>query len=204
MKAAGRAAISTVGATLCAAVIALTAAACNHPDEHGSFPSASRSDGLPAVTLVDQYGRPVSLPSLKGKPALVDFIYTNCTQSCPMLTHKMSEVARLLGPELGSKVRIVSFTVDPEHDHPQELLAYAKSHSADAPGWLFLTGPPAEIEKVMAAYNLKRAREPDGSIMHVTEAFLLDADGRQHRLYDGLEVKPSTVVGDIARARSNG
>jgi protein SCO1 len=203
MNVAGRAAITTVGAMMCGALIAL-AAACSRPDEQGSFPSASRADGLPAVTLIDQYGRPVSLPSLKGKPAIVDFIYTSCTQSCPMLTLKMSEVARLLGPELGTRVRIISFTVDPEHDHPRELLAYAKSHNADSRGWLFLTGPPATIEKVMSAYHLKRARQPDGSIMHVTEAFLLDADGRQHRLYDGLEVKASTVVGDIARTRSNG
>jgi protein SCO1/2 len=206
MNRAGRIGPDGAAALLCAGLlsVALLAAGCGHPDERGSYPAASHSEGLPDVTLIDQYGKPVALRSLRGEPALVDFIYTRCTESCPMLTLKMSEVAHHLGPSLGKKIRILSFTVDPENDRPAELLAYAKSHDADLPGWLFLTGTPAQIAKVTAAYNLRIGREPDGSIMHVTEAFLLDARGRQHRFYNGLQVRPETIAGDIARAEHEG
>jgi protein SCO1/2 len=186
------------------ACLGLIAGACSHPAERGSYASPSHSDGLPDITLIDQYGKPVALRTLRGEPALVDFVYTRCTESCPMMTLKMSEVAHHLGRSLGKKIRIVSFSVDPENDRPHELLAYAKSHDADFPGWLFLTGTPAQIAQVTAAYKIKIAREPDGSITHVTEAFLLDARGRQHRFYDGLKVRPETIAGDIARAEHAG
>jgi protein SCO1/2 len=191
---------------LCAGLVclALAASGCSRPDERGSYSSPSHNDGLPDVTLIDQFGKPVSLRTLRGEPALVDFIYTRCTESCPMLTLKLSEVAHHLGPSLGKKIRIVSFSVDPEHDTPAALFAFAKSHDADVPGWLFLTGTPAQIATVMAAYNLKIAHQPDGSITHVTEAFLLDSDGLQHRFYDGLQVRPETIAGDIARAEHAG
>jgi protein SCO1/2 len=206
MKAAGRAEPDTLAVLLCAGLLclALVAGGCGRPNERGSFASPSHSDGLPDVTLIDQYGKPVPLHSLRGEPALVDFIYTRCTESCPMLTLKMSRVARRLGPALGKQIRIVSITVDPQHDNPAALRAYAKSHDADLPGWLFLTGTPAQIAAVMAAYKLKVGREPDGSITHVTEAFLLDARGRQHRFYDGLKVRPETIAGDVARAEHEG
>jgi protein SCO1 len=206
MNRAARTCANAGARTLCAGFIclALIAGGCSHPDERGSYSSPTHRNGLPDVVLIDQYGKPVSLRTLRGEPVLVDFIYTRCTESCPMLTLKMSEVAHHLGASLGKKIRIVSFSVDPEHDTPAALLAYAKSHDADLPGWLFLTGTPAQIATVMAAYSLKIGREPDGSIMHVTEAFLLDASGRQHRFYNGLQVRPETIAGDIARAEHAG
>lgn len=184
--------------------LAIAAAGCTRPREVGSYPSATRANGLPDVTLVDERGNAVALASLKGTPVLVDFIYTRCTSSCPMLTMKMSRVARLLDAGLGAKIRIVSITVDPEHDNPAALLAYARSHGADLRGWMFLTGTPGQIGKVLSAYNLRIAREPDGSITHVTEIFLLGARGRQERFYDGLKVQPATIARDAERMDNQG
>jgi len=73
---------------------------------------------LTDTKLVDQNGSQVSLASLKGKPLVVDFIYTSCKGECLMETAKLTNVAIRLGPDLGSKVTIVSISVDPEHDGP--------------------------------------------------------------------------------------
>lgn len=174
------------------------------PSGNGSYPSNNPADGLPAIDLIDQYGRPVALPSLKGKPVLIDFIYATCPTACPILTARFARIARLLGPELGAKMTIVSVTIDPEHDHPAQLLAYAKSHQADCPGWLFLTGDPASIDALLKVYRLKRERQPDGMINHVATAFLLGADGHQVRMYNAMEVPPATVVADVDRAMPRG
>jgi len=48
----------------------------------------------------------------------------------------------------------VSITVDPEHDHSKQLLAYAKEFQADIKSWLFLTGTPKQIDDVIARFNL--------------------------------------------------
>ncbi len=119
-----------------------------------------------------------------------------------MLTAKLASVAKLLGPRLGREVELVSITLDPEHDHPAELKRYAEKQGASENGWLFLTGTPAQVEQVLAVFNLRREREPDGSVTHNVASFLLGPDGRQIRQYNGLTVRPQAVVSDIDRARA--
>ena len=183
-----------------AAMFALSA--CGNREASGDYPAVNGNNCLPEVSLIDQHGASVSLASLKGKPVLIDFIYTSCASTCPMLTAKMAAVAHQLGPALGADVTIVSITLDPEHDTPAELAKYAKSHGADDNGWIFLTGPPAKIDQVLALFNLRRTRESDGSITHSIEAFLLGPDGHQVRQYSALDVSPDDVVADVARVGS--
>src|SRR5258708_25941102 len=165
----------------------------------GDYPASNGNNCLPDVSLIDQHGHAISLASLKGKPVLIDFIYTSCASTCPVLTSKIAAVARELGPALNS-VTIVSITLDPEHDGPAQLAAYAKSQGADSNSWRFLTGKPADIDQVLAAFKLRRMRESDGSIMHSVSAFLLGPDGHQIRQYNALDVSAKAVAADINRS----
>jgi protein SCO1 len=167
--------------------------------EPGSYAAANSSDCLPAIALVDQHGHDLTLASLKGRPVLIDFIFTTCPGPCPLMTSRMAAVAKLLGPKLGNQVTFVSISIDPEHDRPAELEQYARARGADAPGWLFLTGTPAQIDRVLALFDLKRTRNPDGTMNHAVASFLLSPDGHQVRQYQPLEVKASAVVADIDR-----
>jgi len=186
-------------------ICAVTFAACHQSDdESGSFPAANKSDCLPNLALIDQNGHSVNLSSLKGEYVLIIFIYTGCSGTCPMLTSKMSLVEKKLAPELGKKVRLISVTLDPEHDDSSALLKYANEHGANGADWIFLTGTPAQIDAYLAIFTIKRTREADGSIDHVTTSFLLGPDGRQIRQYDGILVTPSTMADDVNRAISNG
>jgi cytochrome oxidase Cu insertion factor (SCO1/SenC/PrrC family) len=179
-------------------------AGCHSDDATGSFPAANQSDCLPNLALLDQNGQSINLGSLKGKYVLINFIYTGCSGTCPMLTAKMSQVEKKLAPELAKKVRLVSITLDPEHDNSAQLLKYANEHGANGADWIFLTGTPAQIDDYLAIFKIKRTRETDGSIDHVTTSFLLGPDGRQIRQYDGIAVTPSTMADDVDRALSNG
>lgn len=187
----------------CLAVM-LALAACGNREAPGDYPAANTNDCLPKVSLLDQRGAPVSLDSLKGKPVLINFIYTSCASTCPLLTAKMAQVAHALGSQLGDKVTIASISIDPEHDTPAALAKYAAAQGADDKGWLFLTGTPAQIDAVMAPYKLRRKRESDGSITHSIEAFLLGPDGHQLRQYNALDVSPKAVADDVDRALHNG
>jgi protein SCO1/2 len=185
-------------------VAILTLSACGDREARGDYPAANGNNCLPNVSLIDQHGSAVSLASLKGKPVLIDFIYTSCASTCPMLTAKMAAIAHQLGPALGADVTIVSISLDPEHDTPPALAKYAKSHDAHGPGWIFLTGPPAQIDQVLDAFKLRRTREGDGTITHSISAFLLGPDGHQLRQYNALDVSPDSVVADVDRARGKG
>ena len=166
----------------------------------GSYAATNTADCLPDINLVDQYGRTTSLASLKGRPVLIDFFYATCPNVCPMLTAKFASIANLLGSELGAKVTIVSITLDPENDHPGDLLKYARTHEADHAGWVFLTGKPGQIDAVLKIFHLERERDKNGMIAHVAMGFLLGHDGHQLRIYNALDVPPTTVVADIGRA----
>jgi protein SCO1/2 len=168
--------------------------------ETGGFSVRSASDCLPDITLLDQHGQRISLSSLKGKPALFDFIYTSCPGECLLLTERMKRIAKRLGPALGSQVRFISITVDPEHDQPQQLLAYADSQGANVAGWLFLTGTPEQIDHVMAEFNLIRKREADGTVDHVPEFFLVDGRGHALLQYVSEKANPDRVASDLQQA----
>jgi protein SCO1/2 len=197
-------------AVLLTLVVAIIAMGCRQPasqrepasqiDEKGGFVMRDASDCLPNITLVDSHGQKISLSELKGKPVLFDFIYTTCPGPCSLLTSRMKQIADQLGPALGTEARIVSITVDPEHDRPQQLLTYAKEFRADMKGWLFLTGTPQQIDEVMARFKLYRQRETNGSVDHVLEFFLVGGNGRALLQYMGEKASPRRVASDIEQA----
>jgi protein SCO1 len=195
-----------LNAVLCAGLAAAltTAAACSHPAPEDGYDAVNKADCLPALKLTDQHNQPVVLSSLKGKPVLVDFIYTSCPGPCLTETQKMAKVADSLSKDLGSKVVLLSITVDPEHDGPQQLLEYTKKQDVERPGWYFLTGSPQTIEEVLSNFKLIRQREPDGSVDHIIGVFLLGPDGRELREYNGEILKADTVTVDINKALAKG
>jgi protein SCO1 len=174
----------------------LFAVAGCHRDSEGSAASAS---ALTDAKLVDQNGNAVVLASLKGKPLVVDFIYTSCPGPCLTETAKLANVAVRLGNDLGPKVTIVSITVDPEHDRPKQLLAYSRQQGADEKGWYFLTGGPADVDQALAGFKLSRQIEPDGSVGHLVDVMLIGPDGRVVREYDGEVVKAQDIVDDVKK-----
>ena len=88
----------------------------------------------PDFSLTSQDGATVALRGFAGRSLAVAFIYTSCPDVCPLLTEKMAQVQDELGPDFGSKVAFVSITVDPEHDTPPALKAYAEGHGANLEG----------------------------------------------------------------------
>jgi len=104
--------------------------------------------------LLDQDGREVRFytDALRGKVVLISFIYTNCTDICPILMHNLSDVQNSLGDRFGKDVFFVSISVDPEDDTPEELMKYAGRYNA-RPGWTFLTGPKKDVDAVIRRFG---------------------------------------------------
>jgi len=125
---------------------------------------------------------------------LLDFIHVGCPGVCSNLVNKFGQVADSLGSELGSQVILLSITNDPDHDHPTELLNLARSSQADMKGWLFVTGKPEEVDRVIKAFGINNERLPDGSPNHITRVFLLGPDGRQKHEYQGMVMDSAAVV----------
>ena len=82
---------------------------------------------------------------MKGKILLINFFFTECDDVCPLATDNLVRVQELLGDRVGKDIRLVSISLQPEHDTPEVMAAYAKAHGV-GPGWLFLTGQKDDIE----------------------------------------------------------
>jgi protein SCO1 len=87
--------------------------------------------------------------ALKDKVVLINFVFTQCGDSCPLITAKLVYVKKELGEAFGREVRFVSISIDPQHDRPQDLAKFARKFDAVHPEWLFLTGEPANVEHVV-------------------------------------------------------
>lgn len=136
----------------------------------------------PAFTLTNQWGKKVSLDSLKGKVWIADFIFTSCGGICPLLTQKMAGLERDFQQ---SDLRFVSFTVDPETDTPEKLLAYARLFHANTPRWLFLTGSLHEVEEaIVKGFKISLGKATDFQVIHGEKFILVDREGRIRGYFD--------------------
>lgn len=118
--------------------------------------------------LLDQDGREVRFytDALRGKIVLISFIYTSCTDICPILMHNLTDVQASLGDRFGKDVFFVSISVDPEDDTPEELRKYAERYGAK-PGWTFLTGPKKDVDAVIRRFGEFQADFEDHSMTFV-------------------------------------
>jgi cytochrome oxidase Cu insertion factor (SCO1/SenC/PrrC family) len=182
----------------CAALIgALLIAGCSRK-------AAPRNSTLPNVPVIDDHGHALSLGSLRGKVVLLEFIHIGCPGVCDTLVSKFGQVADALGPDLGSKVVLLSVSNDPEHDTPPKLLELARSREADLAGWLFVTGKAGEVDRIIKAFGLHNEPLPDGSPNHITQVFLLSPDLRARREYAGMAMDLHSVRIAIKEALGSG
>jgi len=103
---------------------------------------------------------------IKGKVVAINFMYTSCQEVCPVETAKMREVQRKLGDRVGRDIFMYSISIDPEHDTPEVMKAYAEKFQA-GPGWQFLTGKQAEIDELQKRLGLySRAIQDEDRLDH--------------------------------------
>ena len=119
-----------------------------------SVQSQSPRDGagyFPNRPVLNQNGEKLRFfdDVIKGRMVVISFIYTSCTDICPLTTARLGQVADELGDAVGRDVFFVSITVDPKNDTPAKLKAFAQAFHL-GPGWIFLTGTMADIRAINA------------------------------------------------------
>ncbi|MBI3981893.1 MAG: SCO family protein, partial [Gemmatimonadetes bacterium] len=129
----------------------------------------------PPLTLTNQLGETLDLAALRGRPVLITFAYAHCTTICPVVVHDVLEARRAL-QDLAPVVVVV--TLDPERDVPSRLPAIARQWSL-GPDEFVASGPVKEVEGVLSAWSVTRARNPDtGDVTHPRIVYLVDDEGK--------------------------
>ena len=143
---------------------------------------------LPAVDLEDQNGRPFTLAEYRGRPVIVDFVYTQCRLACPLLSDAFQRIARAeqakWGGDVGRQLPLLSITFDPE-DTPPRLREYAGHYGADGRSWRFArVKDQRDLARLLHAFDIVVIREPQGGFQHNAAIHVLDVQGRLSRVLD--------------------
>lgn len=160
----------------------------------------------PAVELIDQDGKAFRIADRRGKAVLVGFVYTTCSGTCPITTHRMAAARDALKKAglWGDRVEFVSVSLDPARDRPDVLKSYAGLYDADVPAWRFLTGETEPVARVIESWGMWARTNAQGVLDHPSRVFLIDPSGRQREIYNLDFLEPEAIVRDIRSVLGEG
>ena len=142
--------------------------------------SSLGSQPAPDITLVNQFGQPMSLSQFRGKVVMLSFEDSECTTVCPLTTTSMLEAKQMLGAA-GNQVQLLGVDANPTATSVADVLAYSRVHGM-VNQWDFLTGSSAQLKAVWNAYHIAVQIE-QGQIDHTPALFVIDQRGREQKLY---------------------
>ena len=156
--------------------------ASNAAEMNPNLDLGSSLGSLPApdITLVNQFGQPMSLSQFRGKVVVLSFEDSECTTVCPLTTQSMLQAKQMLGAA-GNQVQLLGVDANPTATSVADVLAYSRAHGM-VNQWDFLTGSLAQLKAVWGAYHIAVQIE-QGQIDHTPALFVINQQGREQKLY---------------------
>lgn len=152
-------------------------------------------------TFTDQSGHTVTLASYHGRPMVLAMIYTHCTSACPLLLNSLRRVETALPAAQRADTWFVLVTLDPAHDPPDTLRAFAASRGLDLARWRLLRGSREATTELAAILGVKVREEGGGAIAHSSNLYLLDSQGVICHTVVGLGADPASMLSARAALR---
>lgn len=164
-------------------------------------------DSFPDFKLTNESGAAITEHSFLDKFTVVTFMFTRCPvpEFCPLLATKFSAIQHLAqsDPQLGSKVRLLSITLDPDFDTPAVLSSYAERVGADSSMWNFATGEIDQITSLTRAFQMG-VKRGNASLDHTLITALVGPDGRLIHVWPGNRWQPEQVLEEVKNAEIAG
>lgn len=159
--------------------------------------------------LVSQNNLNVVFPDfVKNKIVVMNYIFTNCPDICPLSTNNMRLIQERLKKEKIDNVQFVSLSFDPEFDSPEVLKKFAGIRNLDLSNWVFLTGEKSVTDSIIKKVGVF-AVPNDSTIfkngrkifyyIHTDRIQLIDPEGRIRKNYKGSTINVDEIVADIKR-----
>ncbi|MBS0261662.1 MAG: DUF420 domain-containing protein [Planctomycetes bacterium] len=164
-------------------------------------------EGIEDFSLIECHGQKVSKADLLGKPWIACFIFTRCAGAnfCPRVSEQMKLLQRSLKDV---DVRLVTITVDPDRDTPEDLLRYSQQFDADPDRWWFLTGDKDTIfHLIRHSFKMIVAEDPQQipgfEIMHSLEIMHVDDQGVVRGRYNAQDDVAMAKLRRVLRGKSD-
>jgi protein SCO1/2 len=173
-----------------------------YPHVPGARDVAPLTTGLntkvPGFVLLNQDGKSFDSATLRGKVVVVNFIFTTCTDVCPLFTAHFAQLQRALKNGPAGDLFFVSITTDPEVDSPKVLKSYAQRYSVDFQNWAFLTGTDTQMKSVWKGFGVRVVRKGRGLVQHTSLTTVIDREGVRRFNYFGEKWQLKDLQNDIS------
>ncbi len=149
-------------------------------DEKAAFELSQSAIGkvVGDFVLLDRQGRPVELSRYRGKPLLVNFIYTACFQVCPTTTRNLQKAVENTVSVMGAdRFNMISIGFNQPFDSPAALRDFARQYGIRLPNWEFLSPAPAIVGELTRNFGFSFVVTAAG-FDHINQVTLVDSDGR--------------------------
>jgi protein SCO1/2 len=147
--------------------------------------------------LTDSSGRRVRLADYRGKPLLVDFVYTGCTQVCPTTTRFLARALREAQSVLGADgFNAVTIGFNLPFDDPQAMRTFARANGADLAHWAFLSPDAGDVPALTGDFGFVYAPTA-GGFDHLSQVTIVDASGRIYRQVYGESFALPMLIGPL-------
>lgn len=147
--------------------------------------------------FTDSDGKPVSLAELRGKPLVVDFVYTGCFQVCPAATQFLAvavkDAERSLGP---GTFRVATIGFNQPFDSPAAMREFARKFGIASRDWLFLSPRPEDAAALAADFGFRYEATAAG-FDHLLQVSIVDPRGRIYRQVYGEQLDAPLFVGPL-------
>jgi protein SCO1/2 len=152
----------------------------------------------PNFSLTDQYGRSVSLASLRGEPVVLAFLYARCGGPCVLIAQQIRGALDELGAH---PVAVAIVSADPAGDSAASVRSFLADVSLSG-RVQYLTGTEAALSAVWKAYGVRPAAAGKDTFAKYATVRLLDANGRERVVYGAEQLTPEALVHDIGVLRA--
>jgi len=172
------------------------AEAPNPFDERGAlaYSQATIGKAVSDHRFLDTTGAPVSLADFRGKPLVLNLIFTACSTSCPIIVQTLHRSVRIANGALGpGDFHVVTIGFDTDRDTPEQMRAYKADQGVRFPNWTFLSTDAATIEALSQEVGFIYFPSPRG-FDHLTTTTILDAEGTVFRHVYGDAFEPPSLV----------
>jgi len=147
--------------------------------------------------LLNQDNQRFDSANLRGKIVILNFIFTTCTDVCPIFTANLAQLQRTLNGHHGDEIFFASVTTDPEVDSPKVLKAYAQRYNADFKNWAFLTGTESELKPVWKSFGIRVVKKARGLVQHVSLTTVMDRQGARRFNHYGEKWRAKDLEKDV-------
>ena len=161
----------------------VTAAAADKLDASTALATSQAVIGqrVPDVPLTDAAGRTFRFADLRGKPVLVQFIYTGCITVCPVNVRTLKSALDAARDALGSnRFHVVTIGFNLPADTPDAMGSFARQHRISMPEWRFAAVDVPARDALVRAFGFSYAWGAAG-FDHIAQVTVVDAEGRIYR-----------------------